>query len=103
MRTVIADALLVLGLVIVSIGVYGVVRLPDVYSQLHAASKVAFIGVSALLAAAAVEGDAATIARAVLIVALLAVTTPVSSHAIARAAFRREVFEPDDHRGRDET
>jgi multicomponent Na+:H+ antiporter subunit G len=104
-RAVVADALIVLGLLIVSVGVYGVVRLPDVYAQLHAASKVAFIGVAVLLAAAAVQGDGATIARVVLIVALLAVTTPVSAHAIARAAYRRgaDTDSQPDEKGNAET
>jgi monovalent cation/proton antiporter MnhG/PhaG subunit len=89
-RALASDALIVLGLVIVTVGVYGVVRLRDVYTQLHAASKAAFLGVSALLAAAALEGDGATVARAALVVTLLAVTTPVSAHAVARAEHRRE-------------
>jgi multicomponent Na+:H+ antiporter subunit G len=89
MTAVVADVLIVLGLAILTIGVYGIVRLPDVYTQLHAASKAGFLGIAALLAAAAVQGDGALIARAVLIVALLALTTPVAAHAVARAAHRR--------------
>ena len=85
-----ADVLTVLGLAILTVGVYGVVRMPDVYTQLHAASKAGFLGIALLLVAAALEGDAAIIARALLIVALLAVTTPVAAHAIGRAARRRE-------------
>jgi multicomponent Na+:H+ antiporter subunit G len=90
MTAVVAHILIVLGLSILTIGVYGIVRLPDVYTQLHAASKAGFLGIAALLAAAAVQGDGAIIARALLIVALLALTTPVAAHAIARAAYRRE-------------
>lgn len=90
MTSILADALTLLGLAILTIGVYGVVRLPDVYTQLHAASKAGFLGVAALLGAAVVEGDGAIAARAVLIVALLTVTTPVAAHAVARAARRRE-------------
>ena len=81
-----ADALIVLGLLVMTVGVYGVVRLPDAYTQLHASSKAAFLGVLALLAAAASTGDGAIIARAVLITVLLALTTPVAAHAIAQAA-----------------
>ncbi|HEV2059389.1 MAG TPA: monovalent cation/H(+) antiporter subunit G, partial [Solirubrobacteraceae bacterium] len=88
MTAIVANLLTILGLVILTIGVYGVVRLPDVYTQLHAASKAGFLGVAALLAAAAVEGESAIVARAVLIVALLTVTTPVAAHAVARAAHR---------------
>lgn len=83
------DILVLFGLAITTIGVIGVIRFPDVYTQLHAASKAAFLGVSALLAAAATGGDGPTIVRAVLCVALLALTTPVASHVVAQAARRR--------------
>jgi len=84
-----SDLLVVLGLAILTIGVYGFVRMPDVYTQLHAASKAGFLGIALLLGAAAVHGDGAIIARSMLIVALLALTTPVAAHAIGRAARRR--------------
>jgi multicomponent Na+:H+ antiporter subunit G len=87
--TLAADGLVVLGLALLTLGVYGVVRLPDVYTQLHAASKAGFLGVVVLLASAALEGEGAIVARAVLITALLAFTTPVAAHAVARAARRR--------------
>jgi multicomponent Na+:H+ antiporter subunit G len=86
---VLADALILLGLGLLTIGVYGVVRLPDVYTQLHAASKAGYLGIIALLASACVRGDAGIIARSLLIVALLSLTTPVAAHAVARAAWRR--------------
>ena len=90
MSTVLTELLTILGVMILTIGVYGVVRLPDVYTQLHAASKAGFLGVAALLAAAALQDDGAIVARAVLIVGLLAFTTPVAAHVIGRAARRRE-------------
>jgi len=85
-----ANLLTVLGVAILTIGVYGVVRLPDVYTQLHAASKAGFLGVAALLAGAALQHGGAIGARALLIVGLLAFTTPVAAHAIGRAARRRD-------------
>jgi len=87
--SVIADVLVVAGLAIMTIGVYGLVRLPDAYTQLHAASKATALGVALLLMSAAFEGGGALIARSVVVIALLTVTTPVASHAIARAARRR--------------
>lgn len=87
-----ADALVLLGLVVVSIGVFGLRRMPDVYTQLHATSKAVFLGVIAMLAAVALGGDLATVSRAVLIGAALLLTTPISAHVIARAAY--ELREP---------
>jgi multicomponent Na+:H+ antiporter subunit G len=81
-----ADALILLGLAVMTLGVYGILRFPDVYTQLHASSKAAFLGVSVLLVAAALSGVPSIIARVVLIVVLLAITTPVAAHVIAQAA-----------------
>jgi multicomponent Na+:H+ antiporter subunit G len=85
----VADALIVVGLVVMTLGVYGIVRFPDVYTQLHASSKAAFLGVSVLLVATALGGGPSILARVVLIVALLAITTPVAAHAIAQAAYHQ--------------
>ena len=86
MRGVLADGLIVLGLVVVTIGVYGVFRLPDVYTQSHATGKAAFLGVVALLLAAGAEGDGPILTRVVLITVLLAITTPVAAHVVVQAA-----------------
>ena len=83
------DGLVLLGLVVMTLGVYGAVRFPDVYTQLHASSKAAFLGVSALLVATALGGDGQSIARVVLIVVMLVLTTPVAAHAIGQAAYHR--------------
>jgi monovalent cation/proton antiporter MnhG/PhaG subunit len=89
MTTVLADIFFVLGLAILTIGVYGVVRMPDTYTQSHAASKAGFLGVAALLLSASMEGDGAIIARAILTIAVLSLTTPVAAHATLRAARAR--------------
>ena len=87
----IADVFVVLGLVVITIGVYGIVWLPDVYNKLHAASKVVVLGlISFLVAAAVATGDPKVVFRAILIGAFLLITTPVSAHAIGRAAYLRE-------------
>ena len=87
----IAEAFVVLGVVVVSIGVYGIVWLPDVYNKLHAASKVVVLGLVSFLAAACfATGDPQVIMRAALIGAFLLLTTPVSAHAIGRAAYLRD-------------
>ncbi|CAA9447232.1 Na(+) H(+) antiporter subunit G [uncultured Rubrobacteraceae bacterium] len=84
-----ADALVVLGVFVMTVGLYGVIRMPDTYTRLHAASKVVFLGIVSLLVASAVTWDREIILRASLIAAFLVLTTPVSAHVIARAAYRR--------------
>lgn len=91
-----ADALILVGLAVMTVGVVGIFRMPDVYMQLHAASKAVVLGVVAIALATATTGDGPFIARAVLISAVLVVTSPVATHAIARAAFRGE---REDHAG----
>jgi multicomponent Na+:H+ antiporter subunit G len=87
--TVLGELLVLLGLVVTTLGVYGMYRMPDVYGQVHAASKAVVFGVIALLAATLTLGDAAIAARAVLIAGFLLVTMPVASHVIVLAADRR--------------
>jgi multicomponent Na+:H+ antiporter subunit G len=82
------DVLVVLGLVVMTVGVYGLYRMPDVYTQVHASSKAVFLGVIALLAASVATRDGATVARAVLTAVFLTLTTPVAGHIVARAAYR---------------
>lgn len=82
----IADGLVIIGCLVMTLGVVGVLRLPDVYSKLHAASKSVFLGVCSILAAAAALGDGSIASRAILIFVLLLMTTPVSAHEMARSA-----------------
>jgi multicomponent Na+:H+ antiporter subunit G len=84
-----ADVFVLLGVFVMTIGVYGVIRLPDTYTKMHAASKVVVLGVISLLVASTVTVEAEFILRAILIAAFLLLTTPVASHAIARAAYLR--------------
>jgi multicomponent Na+:H+ antiporter subunit G len=87
---VVGYVLAAVGLAVVVLAVYGMLRLPDVYMQLHAASKAGAFGVIAVLAASVGTGDLETIGRAALIAVFLLITAPVSSHAIAAAARARE-------------
>ncbi|MGH2618629.1 MAG: cation:proton antiporter [Thermomicrobiales bacterium] len=84
----IADAFVVLGVVVTTIGVFGIHRMPGIFMKLHAASKSVFLGVCSFLVALVATGDPAFIARAALIAMLLVLTTPVAAHEIARSATR---------------
>ena len=67
----------------------GVLRMPDLYTRMHAATKAGTLGAGLLLVGAAfVLGDPWVTVRAVLTVAFLALTVPVASHLVARAAYR---------------
>lgn len=85
----VADGMVILGVLVMTIGVYGVIRMPDAYTKLHATSKAVFLGVVSLCAASLVTGQPDIIYRAILIAAFLVVTTPISAFVIARAAYLR--------------
>jgi multicomponent Na+:H+ antiporter subunit G len=89
MTTWLADVLIVAGLAVMTLGVYGILRFPDVYTRLHASGKASSLGVSLLLVAGTIGARPSAAARVVLIVVLLALTTPVAAHAIAQAAYHR--------------
>lgn len=92
-----ADVLILGALLMLTIAVYGVFRMPDIYTRLHAASKTAVFGIIPLLLAITLTGDPAFIARAVLIGAFVLFTTPVAAHSIAWAAFdadKADLIEP---------
>jgi len=84
-----ADALVLLGVFVMTVGVYGVVRMPDSYTKLHATSKAVFLGVISLCLSSVVTGDPRIIFRAVLIAAFLIITTPIAAFVIGRSAMLR--------------
>lgn len=92
-----ADALVVLGLIIMSAAVYGLFWLPDLYTRLHAASKAVTLGIIPILLASLVTWEPAIICRVILIVIFLFLTTPVSAHVIGRVAYmkREPIKVPD--------
>lgn len=85
-----ADALVIFGTFIVTIGIYGIIRMPDTFTRLHAASKSVFLGLLSILAASALIGEPDITFRVVLIAFFLLMTTPVSAHVIGKAAFHRK-------------
>lgn len=83
----IADALVVTGVAVMTIGVYGLIKMPDIYTKLHAASKSVFLGAIALAAASIATGERDIIFRVALISVFLLLTTPVAAHVMAKAAY----------------
>jgi len=84
----VADAFVILGVAVMSLGVYGAIKMPDIYTRLHAASKAVVLGVISFVCASIVTGESGIVFRVILIGVLLLLTTPVAAHAIARAAYR---------------
>ena len=78
---------IVTGTVFSALGVLGYIRLPDVYTRLHATGKVGVFGV-VLLLVAAVAWTPLGLGKGLVLIALLLVAGPVTSHALASAAYR---------------
>ncbi len=85
--SVAAVVLLVFGLLVLTLAVVGIYRMPDVYNEIQATSKGAALGIVALVLSALLTGDGPTIGRAVLIAVFLVVTAPLVAHALVRAAY----------------
>lgn len=87
-HTIVVAALIALGGALVLLGAAGIVRMPDLYTRMHAATKPVILGSGCLLAAAAVHfGQLGVTTRAALAVAILLLTGPVAAHVIGRAAY----------------
>jgi len=65
----------------------GLLRFPDVYSRMHAASKAGTVGSGLILIGFALQApDFGSAARAVAALLFLVTTAPVAAHILARAA-----------------
>ena len=86
---VISGALLLSGAFLCLVAGIGVVRLPDVFARMHAATKAATLGLMLVSIAALFQvRDAGEIVALVLIVVVQFLTSPVAAHMVGRAAYR---------------
>jgi multicomponent K+:H+ antiporter subunit G len=87
-------ALIVAGAGFSLIGSLGLLRMPDFFTRLHGPSKATTIGIGSLLVASAiymsVRGPGLSL-HEFMIPLFIAITTPVSSHLLAKAARHRRL------------
>lgn len=67
----------------------GLLRMPDVYTRMHAATKSGTLGSGLMLIGVALHagGDAGIILRALAAVVFLIATAPIAAHLLGRAAY----------------
>ncbi len=83
-------ALFLSGSAFVLLGAIGVLRFPDFYTRLHAAGVTDTLGADLLLLGMALQSDDfLVIVKVALIFIFILLTSPVSTHAIAHAAYVR--------------
>lgn len=87
--SVLATALMTLGLFFLVVAAVGMVRLPDVFTRSHAVALTDALGAFFLLTGLAVyHGFSTNTLRILVVLGLLYIVNPVISHATVRAALR---------------
>jgi multicomponent Na+:H+ antiporter subunit G len=85
---IIAGILVLIGSFFVFSAAVGVLRMPDVYTRMHAATKAGTLGSGVILVGVAlVAVDTAVFLRALAAVLFLIATTPIAAHLLGRAAY----------------
>lgn len=86
---IIAGVLVIIGAFFALVASIGLVRLPDVYSRMHAASKAGTVGSGLMMIALAViSADGSTAIRALAGLLFFILTAPIAAHLLARAAYK---------------
>jgi multicomponent Na+:H+ antiporter subunit G len=89
LREVVASAALLSGVLLAVVAGVGLLRFPDLFSRMHAATKPATLGLLLVVVGGVLlveeEGDAA---KLVLVAVFQFLTAPVASHMIGRAGYR---------------
>lgn len=89
----------VLGGILMVIGGIGILRMPDVFTRMHAASVADTAGVSLILLGLVLfAGFSLVSVKLLLLVLFIALTSPAATHAVARAALHDGV-RPRDRAG----
>jgi multicomponent Na+:H+ antiporter subunit G len=87
--TLLANLLVISGLLFILAGVLGILRLPDFYTRLHAMGKCDTFGVALVLVGLAIhEGMSLYSIKILLISVFVGLANPTATHALARAAIK---------------
>ncbi len=88
MNDVLVSILLLAGGTFALLSAVGMLRMPDLFTRMQAATKAGTLGAGfALLAVAVHFGQLGVTTRALLVIAFLFLTAPIAAHIIARAAY----------------
>jgi len=84
----IAGILLIVGAFFSLTAAIGIIRLPDLYTRMHAASKAGTLGSGlAFVAIAVFAMDGSVVLRALAGILFFLLTAPISAHLLAKAAY----------------
>lgn len=83
---IIVGILLCLGTLFTLIASLGILRMPDLYTRMHAATKAGTVGLASLLLAVAIAiPDITVISRVIGTMLFIFITAPVAAHLLGKA------------------
>jgi len=82
--------LILVGSIFLFLGGLGLVRLPDIYSRLQAGTKASTLGSMSLILGVGLLRPEWLI-KSLIIIIFIALSNPVSSHALARGSYRHKI------------
>jgi multicomponent Na+:H+ antiporter subunit G len=89
---IVSSVFIIAGVAFMIISVVGIIRLPDFYIRMSAITKASTLGIGLILIGIGIYFNEPLLAGKVLIIILfMLLTSPVSAHIIARAAFKDRV------------
>lgn len=89
LRFLLTTASLAAGIFFVLAGTFGVLRLPDFYTRLHAAGMTDTLGAELILLGLIIQSGFSQMSLKLMLVGfLLLVTSPTATHAVAHAAYK---------------
>jgi len=92
---IIGGILIIIGAAFLFLGGLGILRMPDIYNRLQAGTKATTMGAMSLILGIGVvkmEDSWTWMVKMLIIIIFIAFSNPISSHALARAMYRRKNF-----------
>lgn len=94
---IISIVFIFIGAVFVVVGAFGLIRMPDFYTRLHAASVtdtggILFITIGLILQAIFIFENPMAAIKLLLVVIFTYITAPTASHAVAKAALMAKIM-----------
>jgi multicomponent Na+:H+ antiporter subunit G len=81
---------MIFGAVFLALGGFGVFRMPDVFNRIQAGTKATTLGAFSLILGVGIANPD-WLVKAILIIVFIAITNPVGSSVLARAAYKKNL------------
>ena len=89
MIQLLSSCLILIGSIFIFIASLGMIRLPDLFTKMHAATKVGTLGCGSILLGAGIAIKSIHgLTNVILLIFFIALTNPISAHLVAKIAYR---------------